>query len=103
MSDLPPGDQPTGIRLVHPDSGGVYYAVTEDQADGLAQSGWERAESGPAPDSADGSIGKVLARVGDNATLAASVLDKERAKGGKARSSLIDQLEAIVNTPTTEA
>jgi hypothetical protein len=49
--------------------------------------------SGPA----DGKVEDILDRVGDDADAAREALDAEQAKGDKARKSLVEKLQAIVD------
>lgn len=47
-------------------------------------------------DLADGTVDEVLDRVGDDKSKAQAALDAETAKGGKARSTLVEKLRAII-------
>ena len=49
------------------------------------------------PDTVDG----ILAAVGDDPVKAQSALDAETAKGDKARSTLVEKLQAIVTAPSS--
>jgi hypothetical protein len=95
------------MRLSHPDLDPA-TVVESDDADYigvLRLRGWEEAPALPAlPDVSAASIKDVLAEVGDDPDLAAAALEEERA--GKARKSLIAQLEQIAAaggvTPTPD-
>lgn len=44
-------------------------------------------------------VAQVLLEVGDDPTKAAAALESEQAKGDRARSTLVEKLEAIANPP----
>jgi hypothetical protein len=46
----------------------------------------------------DGTVDEVLARVGDDTELAQAALDAEQAKGDDARKTLVEGLEAVLDT-----
>lgn len=82
------------MRLSHPNLDTIVESDDEDYISVLRLRGWEDAPALPElPQLAEATVKEVLTEVGDDAEKAALALEEERA--GKARKSLIAQLEQI--------
>jgi hypothetical protein len=95
----PAGSPP---QTVVDDDGTVHEIPTEvdvpaDLARRLvAQDVWQPVGWGAGDGPAAGTIDEVLGRVGDDRDAAAAALAAEQAKGDKARTTLVDKLQALV-------
>lgn len=82
------------MRLSHPKLEAVVDSDDADYIGVLTSRGWVEAPALPdLPDVSRATVDEVLAEVGDDPVLAAAALAEERV--GKARKSLISQLELI--------
>lgn len=82
------------MRLSHPNLDTIVESDDEDYISVLRLRGWEDAPALPElPQLADATVKEILAEVGDDPDKAALALEEERA--GKARKSLLSQLEQI--------
>jgi len=91
---LLPGDVPDEQRELLLAAGHI-EPVDEQHADDPDDDGGD--EGGDEGEVPDGTIAEVLAWVGGDRDRAARALEVERAKGGKARSTLVGDLEQLVD------
>ena len=77
-------------------SDGRIFTGTVEEAE-EAEAALSGSEASEDTDPAAGKVDEVLARVADDPEAAAAALEAETAKGDKARSTLVEQLQAIVS------
>lgn len=74
-------------------SDGSIFSGTEEEA----QDAEDQLAGGADGDPSAGTVEEVLKRVGDDQELATTALEAEQAKGDKARKTLVEQLQSIVD------